>query len=82
MTLVDQVEKMLKEHRGNMNIPADLLEQFEKLVAAGIIQRRVYDLRPVDVLGPGDRSTDAGANRGGGIHAVCDSRGGGIRLAR
>lgn len=81
MSIVEQIEAMLKEQEPHMNIPIDMLKQFEDLVASGAIHRRVYDIPPVNVFGSRDAlPLQINASN---IKAISStSRGGGIRISR
>lgn len=78
MTLVDQVEKMIEEHQGKLSPSRETMSQFERLVAAGLVQRRVYDIPPVDVFG----RRAAGGIGGSTPVVACDAKNGGVRSIR
>lgn len=56
MSLADQVSEMLRKDREKLSPPEGALEQFEQLIAAGLIRRREYDIPPVDVFGSSGRA--------------------------
>lgn len=56
MSLTDQISEMLRKDREKLSPPEGALEQFEQLVAAGLIRRREYDIPPVNVFGSSGRA--------------------------
>lgn len=51
MSLADQVAEMIRKHRDELSPPKGAMQQFDRLMEAGLIRRREYDIPQVNVFG-------------------------------
>ncbi|WP_146060729.1 hypothetical protein [Thauera chlorobenzoica] len=59
MNLTEQVAEMIRKDRERFAEPRGSLQQFEQLIAAGLIRRREYDIPPVNVFGSSGRAPES-----------------------